>query len=596
MSGFYSNRGGPIYFASALIEGGSPNHGIPLPVWDYSNGADYSGAVNANVVNAAFPRLADASSFAINLIPSNSVTITTSPRTTLGGTDRENIRLIAGCADSSNYVDAVIKKQAYTIWDGVPDTLPDMDTCKFPAGKTPISSGVGVLQGQYLLLEVGRVTDGTRVVLAESQIFPNDDSYLTAGLRCSLSLSILDDQYGDTVTILAMFVQDRLQRAGVAEQRACSHHWLSSSTSRQGIGCFCGVGKATNAGTYYRNVMFRNVHTPVIVPLSNAFTHNANQFGGVFQSKILLSDADAEYFGIINEDDDFRYPEDIAPSQAEFKSRSYVPFVGTATRTPTGADIGRNARIFNETAQGGMKAALTPGTRISQSILGPPSAETPSWSNVAQSQAYVDVLFSVANTGFGQWLPQSVRCYPQSNGTPYSATDCVFVGDFSGHGSSRPIDQAQYGVSEQTMTASGFVSVIASPSFGNLLYWDGTKWTQRYRYAAVFDVRVFYRYSQSTHQRINSSVTIGEQGAGVLSARMRWQAADGMNLDGLSGPNTYFAKALPESGLVPSGVAGSTTAIQSYPLKYVTGEWVLGLDTEQISPPTNCVTPAISLA
>lgn len=595
MSGFYSNRGGPIYFASALIEGGSSNHGISLPVWDYSNGADYSGAVNANVVNAAFPRLADAASFAINLIPANSVTITTSPQTTLAGTDRENIRLIAGCADSSNYVDAVIKKQVYTIWDGVPDTLPDMTTCKFPAGKTPIGSGVGVLQGQYLVLEVGRVTDGSRVVLKKSQIFQNDDLYLTSGLRCSLSLSIVDDQYGEAVTVLAMFVQDRLRRAGAAEQRACSHHWLSASTSRQGIGSFCGVGKATNAGTYYRNVMFRNIHAPVAVSLSNAFVHNDNQFGGVFQTKILLSDADAEYFGIIPRGNDVRYPEDIAPSHAEFKSRDDVPF-GTATSTPFGTDMGRNARLFSETFRGGIKAALTPGTKISQSILWPPSAETPSWSNVAQSQEYIDVLMSVANTGFGQWLPQSVRCYPQSNGTPHSATDCVFVGEFSDHGSSRPIDQAQYGASAQSMATSGFVSVIASPSFGNLLYWDGTKWTQRYRYAAVFDVRVLYRYSQSTHQRINSSFTIGEQGAGVLSARMRWQAADGMNLDNLSVPNTYFAKLLPEIGLVPGGISGSTTSIQSYPLKYVTGQWVLGLDIEQISAPGNCATPTISLA
>ena len=593
MSGLYSNRGGSIYFASALIGNGNANHGVPRPIWDYSNGADYSANITGNVFAANFPRLASQNSFAINLLPATSVTITTFPRTNLSGTDRENIRLLAGVQDSENYVDAVIRKHVYTIWDGVPDTLPDMATCKFPAGRTPASSGVGVLQGQYLVFELGRVTDGNRVVLAESQIFQNDDYYLVTGLGSSLSLSVVDNESGADVTFVAMYVQDRLQRTGVAEQRACSHHWLSASTSRDGLGRLCGVGKATSDGTYYKDVMFRDIHSAVVVPVSNAFSHDAEKFGGVFQPKVLLSDAEGDYLGIAPEDDDTRLEEDLEPSHAEFKLRDAFM---TWTGTPAGTYPGRDAHSFNDTFQGGIKAALTPGTMISRSILGPPEDGIPSWSNIAQSQEYVDVLFSVANTGFGQWLPQSVRCYPQSNGTPHSATDCVFVGEFSGHGSAQPINQAQYGVSEQTMTASGFVSVIASPSFGNLLYWDGTKWTQRYRYAAVFDVRVLYRYSQSTHQRIGSSFTIGEQGAGILSARMKWQIADGMNLDNLSVPNTYFAKALPENGLVPSGVVGKDFSIQSYPLKYVSGAWVLGSGNEQTSPPANCVAPAISLA
>jgi hypothetical protein len=586
MSGFYRTRIGPLNFASALINGGNANHGVARPIWDYRNGAGYASSIGGNVFASAFPRFDTANSFAANLLPASSVTLTS---------DEANIRLLAGIKNGDTYIDAILRTQEYELWDGNALSSSDLATCLFPAAQ----AGAG-LTGKYLLLEIGRVIDGQRTILASAKVISNDyyntfyDGGLNPyGLSYALSLSIVDQGAAEDVLVVAMLRADRQRRYSEAEQQAASHHWLSASTARHGVGEHCGIGKATNAGTYYTGVMFRDIQSPVLVPINNKHEHDAQVFGGVLQQKITLSGADPDYLAVRVDDNEAGvFPADMLPSMFEIKP----VFVGGQVdeRLPNGEPFTRLAASDYRTNVGGVKAALTPGTLLSQSVLAPPAAGFPSWSNVEQeSPPHLDVVLSLGQGGFdfGQWLPQSVRCYQQSNGVGYGATDCMYVGEFSSHAAARAISAELYGQAEQTMSTSGSIAVLVSPSYGPRLYWDGTKWTQRHRYAAMFSIRLLFDYAQSTHQRIGGSFTFGERGVGVVTLKITWQSGDGVNVSGSTTEGIYYTKQLPASGLIPSGIQGSDHRIVSSRQSFESSQWVAG-EVNQL--PSNCLFPGFS--
>lgn len=591
MSGFYRTRIGPLNFASALINGGNANHGVARPIWDYRNGAGYASSIGDNVFASAFPRFDTPSSFAVNLLPASSVTLTS---------DEANIRLLAGIKNGDTYIDAIVRTQEYEIWDGDPSGFPNLggssalSSSLFPAAAL---DGAGLV-GKYLLFEIGRVIDGQRTILASAKVISNDyyntfyDGGLNPyGLSYALSLSIVDQGAADDVLVVAMLRADRQRRYSEAEQQAASHHWLSASTARHGLGEHCGIGKATGAGTYYTGVMFRDIQSPVLVPVNNAYSHDASTFGGVFQPKVMLSGAEPDYLAVRGSNLSI-FPADMLPSMMEFKPQAVGGQVSELP--PNGGPFTRLATSDYRTNIGGVKAALTPGTLLSQSVLAPPAAGFPSWSNVEQEPpAYIDVTTTIQQHEFGQWIPESVRCYKQdSNGDQYSATDCVYVGVFVGHLSARGIDASQFGDGQQTMIAGGNVCVLVSPSYGPRLYWDGTKWTQRYRYAAMFAVRVAFEYSQTTHQRIGGSFTIGERGVAVLTSKLTWHPADGI-LYNSRPQDQYYTKALPPIGVTPSGVADPDSRLVAARKSFVSGQWAD--DTPNVLP-SNCGSPAFGLA
>lgn len=592
MSGQYSTRRGPLFFGAGLIRGGNANHGVMCPVWTYDNGAYYNGSpsfIMGSFGDGSIPALADQDSFSLHARPANSVSLTTTRSDNVAS---KNIRLLAAFRNASNYIDAIVRLDSYQIWSGVLGDPADLASCAFPVAGYEFPQPP--LLGEFLTFEIGHTANGTRTVLASTKVpfavsttVPFRWSTSTFG-KSDLTLTVLP-VYGTTqVSVLAMLRVAWQLDYSVAEQQASIHHWLTAEVESEGLGEFCGIGKPHAGGTFYSDVMFRSIYDPHLLPLRNDYQHDASRFGGVFQPKILLSGAEPDELGIITEAQDAQLPADMLPSNFEFKSRR----LSSLNRNlPNGHPQSRNGRSDSDTYPGAIKAALTPYTALSQSVLAPPADGIPSWSNIAQSQSSLTVNISTSNAEFQQWLPASVVCQPSSGGIQHAATDCVYVGSFSGHTASRSLDQSLHNDGPQTMTTSGVVSVIAVPSFGTHLYWDGTKWTQRYRYAALFMVRISYQYFQSIHQPTSGYVTIGAQGVAVWHAALSWPD-DGFVLG--SGNRLYTAD-IPASGLIPSGESQSNASIRGTMFRYEYGEWQHKPGFERLLPPF-CGSPQVTLS
>lgn len=593
MSGQHSTRRGPLNFCAGRIYNGSANHGVMRPLWTYENGAYYEG--DNNVVMAAFavaaiPALASPDSFSLHAMPANSVSVSSSNPALFASED--NIRVLSAVRDENNYIDAILRADNYEIWSGVPNDNADLATCAFP-----IASYVNAeapLIGEFLTFELGYTVDGIRSVLASSKVprtfssnawawwsnFPFNESDLT--------VTVLPVHGTTRLSVFAMLRVARQLAFSPTEQQASTHHWLTAEVETASLGAFCGIGKPFSGATFYTDVLFRSITTPKLIPLRNDYQHDADHFGGVFQPKILLSGASADQMAIVTRDADAQMPDDMLPSHFEFKSRSG----SGSTAFPNGLGALRQGRSDNSTRNGGIKAVLTPGTAISQSLLVPPADGVPSWSNIAQSQESLTVNIAIQGGDFNQWLPSSVVCQLTQEGNPHAATDCVYVGTFPSHSSSRPLDQSLYADSNQVMTTNGSVAVIVSPSYGNQLYWDGSKWTQRYRYSALFIVRITYQYFQSTHQPVVGSVTVGSQGVSVIQAAIKWPSAGFV----LNSGQSLFTPDLPASGLIPPGEQNADIAFRGSRLDFLFGQWQLMQDSfYRISPPPGCSVPQVSL-